>query len=147
MIKIVECMGEPTDRDWPGWQELRESHKFRLKPHAATPLNLVIRAASADALALLGKLLRYDPNKRITAEQALNDPYFTSNPLPSSNAALAQRVSDYLADKAQAKKDARAAVGGAARVKEEPVEAKEEGESAAGSKRKHAGLAESPRYG
>lgn len=34
---------------------------------------------------LLQKLLLMDPNKRITSEQAMQDPYFTEDPLPSGD--------------------------------------------------------------
>ena len=32
----------------------------------------------------LAKLLVMDPNKRITSDQALQDPYFKEDPLPTS---------------------------------------------------------------
>mmetsp|Transcript_51659 Transcript_51659/g.121272 ORF Transcript_51659/g.121272 Transcript_51659/m.121272 type:complete len:368 (+) Transcript_51659:263-1366(+) len=143
IITIIRCMGEPTEAAWAGWKELRDSHKFKFKSHPATPLNKVIPAASTDALALLGKLLVYDPNKRLTAEQALKDPYLSSKPLPSPSETLAQRVSDYLEEKGLAKQ--------AAAVKTEvKIEVKTEvktEEGGAGTKRKHPDLAESPRYG
>lgn len=34
---------------------------------------------------LLQRLLLMDPNKRITSEQAMQDPYFTEEPLPTSD--------------------------------------------------------------
>lgn len=34
---------------------------------------------------LLQRLLLMDPNKRITSEQAMQDPYFTEDPLPTSD--------------------------------------------------------------
>lgn len=34
---------------------------------------------------LLQKLLLMDPNKRITSEQAMQDPYFTEEPVPTSD--------------------------------------------------------------
>mmetsp|Transcript_36335 Transcript_36335/g.72942 ORF Transcript_36335/g.72942 Transcript_36335/m.72942 type:complete len:138 (+) Transcript_36335:39-452(+) len=133
IIKIISCMGEPTDAVWPGWKELRDSHKFKIKPVPATPLAKVIPAASTDALALLGKMLFYDPNKRITAEQALQDPYLSANPLPSNGPTLAQRVSDYLEDRMSTKKAAAAPRNGQ--------------DDLAGTKRKQPDVADSPRYG
>lgn len=37
------------------------------------------------AFHLLQKLLLMDPNKRITSEQAMQDPYFTEDPLPTQD--------------------------------------------------------------
>lgn len=37
------------------------------------------------AFHLLAKLLLMDPNKRITSEQAMQDPYFTEDPLPTQD--------------------------------------------------------------
>lgn len=34
------------------------------------------------AFSLLQRLLLMDPNKRITSEQAMQDPYFSEDPLP-----------------------------------------------------------------
>lgn len=35
------------------------------------------------AFSLLQRLLLMDPNRRITSEQAMQDPYFTEDPLPT----------------------------------------------------------------
>lgn len=37
------------------------------------------------AFHLLQKLLLMDPNKRITSEQAMQDPYFSEEPLPTQD--------------------------------------------------------------
>lgn len=37
------------------------------------------------AFHLLQKLLLMDPNKRITSEQAMQDPYFSEDPVPVSS--------------------------------------------------------------
>lgn len=37
------------------------------------------------AFHLLQKLLLMDPNKRITSEQAMQDPYFAEDPLPTQD--------------------------------------------------------------
>jgi cyclin-dependent kinase 7 len=49
----------------------------------AIPLKQMFSAASDDAIDLLSRMLKYDPNQRVTASEALQHPYFTAAPLPT----------------------------------------------------------------
>jgi len=104
--RIVECMGSPSEAVWPGYSDLKVSMKF--KPVQPTPLNRIIPAARADAIELLNQLLHFDPNKRITAEQAISHAYFSNAPRASGREAIAQRIQDLLAGREKAA-EARAA--------------------------------------
>ena len=48
--------------------------------------------ASEDALDLLAKMMQFDPNRRVSAEDALKHRYFSASPLPTSPAQLPRPV-------------------------------------------------------
>ncbi|KAJ3297997.1 cyclin-dependent protein kinase [Borealophlyctis nickersoniae] len=61
---------------------MRQSHASNLK-------NVYLQNASATSeqgFKLLASMLEYDPEKRITAEDALSHPYFEEDPKPGMNA-------------------------------------------------------------
>jgi len=80
--KIFQALGTPTDADWP---EMRTLPNFIEFEEVAKPnLRQVFTAASPDAIDLLSKMLMFDPNKRITAKEALAHPYFINQPKPTA---------------------------------------------------------------
>ncbi|POY71008.1 putative Cyclin-dependent kinase [Rhodotorula taiwanensis] len=81
--KIFKLLGRPTDEMWPGSRKLPNAKSFNVD--AAQPyssLSRTFRYLTQAGLDLIQKLLTYDPEKRITAEEALRHPYFTESPLP-----------------------------------------------------------------
>ncbi|XP_073132734.1 cyclin-dependent kinase G-2-like [Henckelia pumila] len=90
--KIFKILGTPTETIWPGFSKLpgvkkvnfakNEYNLLRRKfPATSFTGSLVLSDAGFD---LLRKLLTYDPDKRITAAEALNHPWFHEVPLPKS---------------------------------------------------------------
>ncbi|KAL0364299.1 UNVERIFIED_CONTAM: Cyclin-dependent kinase G-2 [Sesamum angustifolium] len=89
--KIFKILGTPNETIWPGLSKLSGAkvnfvkHKYNLlrKKFPATSFtgSPVLSDAGFD---LLNKLLTYDPEKRITAEAALNHEWFQEVPLPKS---------------------------------------------------------------
>ncbi|KIK28603.1 hypothetical protein PISMIDRAFT_673673 [Pisolithus microcarpus 441] len=79
---IFTLLGPPTSATWPDYSTLPlaksvtlpspHAHQFRQRfPHMTT-----------SGLDLLMSLLTYDPQQRISAEEALRHPYFSESPLP-----------------------------------------------------------------
>ncbi|VFQ69912.1 unnamed protein product [Cuscuta campestris] len=89
--KIYKILGTPNETIWPGFSKLPGlkisfvKHQYNLlrKKFPATSFtgSPVLSDAGFD---LLNKLLTYDPEKRITAEAALNHEWFREVPLPKS---------------------------------------------------------------
>ncbi|KAK9277707.1 hypothetical protein L1049_007254 [Liquidambar formosana] len=89
--KIFRTLGTPNEVIWPGFSKLPGvkvnfvKHQYNLlrKKFPATSFtgSPVLSDSGFD---LLNKLLTYDPEKRITAEAALNHEWFREVPLPKS---------------------------------------------------------------
>ena len=74
LVEIIKVLGTPT-RDQirtmnPNYME----HKFpQIKPH---PFNKVFRKASPEAIELISALLEYTPTQRLSAIEAMCQPFF-----------------------------------------------------------------------
>ncbi|RMZ86958.1 hypothetical protein DV736_g5819, partial [Chaetothyriales sp. CBS 134916] len=82
LVEIIKVLGTPT-RDQirtmnPNYME----HKFpQIKPH---PFNKVFRKASAEAIDLISALLEYTPTQRLSAIDAMCQPFFDELRDPST---------------------------------------------------------------
>lgn len=114
MSKIIEIMGMPTKEKWPLLASMPEYGQLgvmptnnprllkpfglanwynqtiannKYSPPASSSLNsnYSVNTPGPEGLELLQGLLEYDPDKRLTAEQALQHPYFTTGEKPKSN--------------------------------------------------------------
>lgn len=89
--KIFKILGTPNETIWPGYSKLPGvkvnfvKHQYNLlrKKFPATSFtgSPVLSDSGFD---LLNRLLTYDPERRITAEDALNHEWFREVPLPKS---------------------------------------------------------------
>ena len=87
---IFSCLGAPRTSIWPDVERLPliEQGIVNLRQEQVTfqynNLRIIFPTISDSGLQLLLQLLAYDPNKRLTAEDALNQDYFSSTPFPQN---------------------------------------------------------------
>ncbi|KAL6634692.1 hypothetical protein ACP70R_027363 [Stipagrostis hirtigluma subsp. patula] len=89
--KIFEMLGTPNEETWPGYSELPGARVISVKrthsrlrgkfPAVSFTGGLTLSEAGFD---LLSRLLTYDPEKRISADAALNHEWFREVPLPKT---------------------------------------------------------------
>uniref|UniRef100_A0A5B6ZRC0 cyclin-dependent kinase n=1 Tax=Davidia involucrata TaxID=16924 RepID=A0A5B6ZRC0_DAVIN len=89
--KIFRTLGTPNEAIWPGFSKLPGvkvnfvKHQYNLLRRKFPATSFTGSPVLSDSgFDLLNKLLTYDPEKRITAEAALNHEWFQEVPLPKS---------------------------------------------------------------
>jgi serine/threonine protein kinase len=80
--RMEAALASPLNNVWPGCNSLPGFTAFEAK--APQSWRSIIPASMASSLAvdLLSQLLVYDPDRRLSAEQALAHPWFSAVPLP-----------------------------------------------------------------
>ncbi|KAI4383599.1 hypothetical protein MLD38_009415 [Melastoma candidum] len=89
--KIFRILGTPNETIWPGFSKLPGvkvnfiKHQYNMLRKKFPPTSFTGSPVLSDAgFDLLNKLLTYDPEKRITADDALNHEWFREVPHPKS---------------------------------------------------------------
>ncbi|KAH6581801.1 hypothetical protein BASA50_009831 [Batrachochytrium salamandrivorans] len=82
LSKIFKLLGTPTASVWPGFADMPLSKTVNFHRQPYNNLRSTFQYLPDDGLDLMARLLAYDPETRITAEEALNHPFFLSSPLP-----------------------------------------------------------------
>lgn len=67
--------GTPNEKTWPGITKL-PNFKIKFPQFKGKSLSNYCTQLDEKALDLLGRMVVYDPYKRISAKQALSHPYF-----------------------------------------------------------------------
>lgn len=77
MYKICSVLGTPTQVSWPEGHRLASQIGFTFPQMTGIGLNQVMKDVPLEAINLISDMLRYDPQKRPTAQQILQHPYFS----------------------------------------------------------------------
>jgi len=77
LVKIFKIMGTPTRAEWPGIVDLPEYKTVETYPrYEGKKLKAVLPRLSKTGLDLIERMLQADPQKRITAKDAMRHAYF-----------------------------------------------------------------------
>mmetsp|Transcript_38505 Transcript_38505/g.42574 ORF Transcript_38505/g.42574 Transcript_38505/m.42574 type:complete len:306 (+) Transcript_38505:59-976(+) len=87
---IFTVFGTPTESNWPDHKALPLPAQGLTWNDCSPqmPFNDYFSAAPRDAISLMRSMLVLDPNKRISASNALSHPYFNNNPPPTPKGKL-----------------------------------------------------------
>lgn len=79
---IFKLLGPPTTHSWPDYHTLPLAKTISLPPPQLPQLQQKFHYITAAGVDLLSRLLTYDPERRISATEALKHPYFSESPFP-----------------------------------------------------------------
>jgi len=94
IYKICSVIGTPTAQTWPEGLKLAAAMNFRFPQFAPTPLSKIIPHACPEAIDLMTAMCHWDPNKRPTAVQCLQHPYFALGAKPAASVAGGSMASE-----------------------------------------------------
>jgi len=78
LFKIFQTLGTPTEESWPGVSSMKNFASFNNKfpKWRGNHLAAICSRLDDSGVDLLCRMLEYQPNKRISAKEALNHPFF-----------------------------------------------------------------------
>lgn len=83
LSRIFTVLGNLSEDVWPECSKLPDYKTISFgKVESPTGIESRLTRRSADEVSLVGRLLCYDPSKRATANELLQDKYFSEEPLP-----------------------------------------------------------------
>lgn len=83
-MKIFKFRSTPTVEQWPGLKDL-PLYKSDYPVFKGEPLEKLVPNLGMQGLDLLDKMLKCNPNERITAKEAMNHPYLKDVPAEIRN--------------------------------------------------------------
>lgn len=78
---IIDLIGTPNDKIWPGFSDLPVAQAYHMKQQPYNNVAAIFTNVSSSGIQLLNMLLMYDPRRRATAEESLESSYFKESPL------------------------------------------------------------------
>ncbi|CAB4394470.1 unnamed protein product [Rhizophagus irregularis] len=75
LLRIFKVLGTPTEETWPRVSQLPE-YKSDFAIYNRIPLESLLPKLDSSGIDLLSQLIEYQPEKRLSAEDALQHPYF-----------------------------------------------------------------------
>ena len=72
--QIFKIRGTPTENEWPGFTQMK-GYRSDFQQFEKVDLSKEFPSLDSDGIDLMEKLLAYDPEKRISAKNALKHPY------------------------------------------------------------------------
>ncbi len=81
LFKICSILGTPNHYTWNEGLQMAKMVNIKFPNFNGVELDSIIHDASSDAIDLMKQMLQWDPNKRATAQNLLNHPFFTNYPI------------------------------------------------------------------
>ena len=81
LFKICSVLGTPNHYTWNEGLQMAKMINIKFPSFNGVELESVIPDASSDAIDLMKQMIQWDPNKRATAQNLLNHPFFTNYPI------------------------------------------------------------------
>uniref|UniRef100_A0A8C7YGE5 cyclin-dependent kinase n=1 Tax=Oryzias sinensis TaxID=183150 RepID=A0A8C7YGE5_9TELE len=75
---IFRLLGTPTEDSWPGISSIEEFKSYKFPKYKAQPLINHAPRLDNDGLDLLMSFLKFESKKRVSADEAMRQPYFRS---------------------------------------------------------------------
>lgn len=85
IFKICSVLGTPTSTLWAEGVRLAAQLGVRLPQFVPTPLGTLLPSASSEAVAAMGGMLQWDPNRRPASARILQHPYFEAGSMPENS--------------------------------------------------------------
>ena len=79
IFKFAQALGTPSAQSWPEGYRLASQMGFTFPQYPSQSLSAKIPSASFDAIQIMEDMLQWDPQRRPTAAQLLERPYFANN--------------------------------------------------------------------
>lgn len=78
LYRICSVLGTPTHAVWPEGMQQAKKYEIKFPNCPGTSLSQIIPSASKEAIELMYQMISWDPNKRATANNLLNHPFFSN---------------------------------------------------------------------